>query len=119
MIRNILLVGMGGAVGSMMRYGVTLVTNTLHGTAYLATLIVNILGSLLMGYLIACGQHSTSPWLLFATVGLCGGFTTFSTFSMQSVTLLQQGRYGSAALYIAASLICCLIGCFIGYKLKN
>ena len=105
---------MGGAVGSMMRYGVTLITNTLHGTAYLATLIVNILGSLLMGYLIACGQHSTSPWLLFASVGLCGGFTTFSTFSNEGLTLLRSGNYMLFALYFLLTLILGLLCVWAG-----
>ena len=117
MVRNILLVGLGGAAGAMLRYGITLLFTFMHWSTNIGTLLTNVIGSFIMGMLVSTFEQS--PMLLFATVGLCGGFTTFSTFSMQSVTLLQQGRYGSAALYITASLICCLIGCFIGYKLKN
>lgn len=120
MIRNILFVGMGGAVGSMLRYGISLLTATMHGPATIATLAVNIIGSLALGLLTAtCGQGS---WMLFATVGVCGGFTTFSTFSVQSVALLQQGRYAAGVLYILGTLICCLLstllGCWLGQRLK-
>ena len=120
MIKNILIVGLGGAAGSMLRYGISLLTAALQGPATMATLAVNIIGSFVLGGLTAsCGQGS---WMLFATVGLCGGFTTFSTFSVQSVTLLQQGRYAAGALYILATLVCCLLstllGCWIGQRLK-
>lgn len=120
MIRNILFVGMGGAVGSMLRYGISLLTAAMHGPATIATLAVNIIGSLVLGLLTAtCGQGSL---MLFATVGVCGGFTTFSTFSVQSVALLQQGRYVMGALYIFSTLVCCLLctllGCWLGQRLK-
>lgn len=115
MFKNILFVGMGGAVGSLLRYGISLLTASLHGTATLATLAVNIIGSLALGLLTAsCGQGA---WMLFATVGLCGGFTTFSTFSVQSVTLLQQGRYAAGLLYMFGTLVCCLFSTLLGFWL--
>ena len=120
MIKNILSVGLGGAVGAMLRYGVTLLCRLAGWSGNLSTFLVNVTGSFAMGLLVSCcGQ---SPWLLMATVGLCGGFTTFSTFSLQSVSLLQQGKYGEAALYILSMVLICIAlaaaGCALGQKLK-
>ena len=80
--------------------------------------LVNIIGSFVMGLLVSgCRQGSL---LLMATVGICGGFTTFSTFSVQSVSLLQQGKCGSAALYITLTLVTCILmawlGCLTGHR---
>lgn len=120
MVRNILLVGLGGATGAMLRYGITLLFTFLNWSTNVGTLITNVVGSFVMGMLVSCFEQS--PALLFATVGLCGGFTTFSTFSMQSVTLLQQGRYGAAALYILATLLLCVgfaaLGCLAAKHLR-
>ena len=115
MIKNVLLVGLGGAVGAMLRYGMTLLACALDWSGNMGTFLVNIIGSFIMGLLISCfGQ---GPWLLMATVGICGGFTTFSTFSMQSVTMLQQEKYGSALLYIVGTVVICIFAAFIGYLL--
>ncbi|MBQ0149315.1 MAG: CrcB family protein [Bacteroidales bacterium] len=121
MIRNFMMVGCGGAVGAMLRYGATLACTAAGSTSELATFIINAAGSLLMGLLIgSCGQ---SPWLLMLTTGLCGGFTTYSTFSVQSVTLMQQGRWGSAALYVLGTVIVCLLsaaaGLWLGQRLSH
>ncbi len=117
---NILLVGAGGAFGAMLRYGSTLLCNVLCWSSNIATFIVNIVGSFAMGLLVSC--YDQSPCLLMATVGMCGGFTTFSTFSMQCVTLLHHGRYGTAALYVIGTVLVCIafaaIGCYVGQKLK-
>lgn len=119
MIKNFLAVGAGGAIGAMLRYGVTVLGAHLHWTSNLSTFLVNVIGSFAMGLLVSSCEQGT--WLLMATVGLFGGFTTFSTFSMQSVTLLQQGKWGTAALYILGTLIICILmawlGCIIGSKL--
>ena len=120
MIKNLLLVGLGGAAGAMLRYGVTLLCNAAGWTANIGTFAVNIIGSFAMGLL--ASSCSQSPWLLAATIGICGGFTTFSTFSMQSVTLLQQGKYGMAALYVCGTVFLCIafaaLGFYVGQKLK-
>ena len=113
MIRNLLLVGLGGAIGAMMRYGVTLLCGAIQWSSNVATLLVNIIGSLAMGFLM--GRCIQNPWMLLATVGICGGFTTFSTFSMQSVTLLQQGKYLLATGYILATVILCIAFAAMGY----
>lgn len=119
MVRNILLVGLGGAAGAMLRYGITLLFTFVHWSANVGTLLTNVIGSFVMGMLVSAFEQS--PVLLFATVGLCGGFTTFSTFSMQSVTLLQQGRYGAAALYMLGTMLLCVgfaaLGCMAARRL--
>lgn len=121
MVRNFIMVGCGGALGAMLRYGSTLACTAAGWSSELATFIINAAGSLLMGLLISsCGQ---SPWILMLTTGLCGGFTTYSTFSVQSVTLMQQGRYGSAALYVLGTLAVCLMfaaaGLWLGQRLTH
>ena len=120
MFRNFLAVGLGGAIGAMLRYGMTLLGSYFHWPANLSTLSVNVAGSFVMGLLVSCCDNGT--WMLLATVGICGGFTTFSTFSMQSVTLLQDGKWGQAALYILGTLVICVVmawlGCCFGNKMK-
>lgn len=112
MLRNFLAIGAGGAMGAMLRYGMTLLGAQLHWTSNLSTFLVNAAGSFIMGLLMSsCGQGT---WQLLATVGLCGGFTTFSTFSMQSVTLLQQGRYLPAAFYILGTVVVCIFMAWLG-----
>lgn len=111
-LRNLLLVGAGGAVGAMMRYGVTLLCVAWQCSATWGTLMVNVVGSFAIGLL--TGSVHGTQWLLFATVGLCGGFTTFSTFSMQTLALLQSGQYGQAVLYAVGTGVACVFGAALG-----
>jgi CrcB protein len=99
-------VAMGGAVGSVLRYLVTLFMTPAGATFPLATLLVNVTGSFLLGFLSRLFDAPDSNQLvrLALTTGLCGGFTTFSTFSAETLLLLQQGRTGRAVAYIALSL---------------
>ena len=104
MIREIVAVGIGGALGSMSRYLVSyvwLVEQSLLGFPA-GTFTVNAAGSLLMGFLLEILGAGTASWLL--SVGFCGGFTTFSTFALETTGLLQSGRYLPAALYVLLSL---------------
>ena len=112
---NFLMVGLGGAVGSMLRYGVTLLGAALHLSGNIATFAVNILGSFLIGLLTGCCKDGSL--LLLLTVGLCGGFTTFSTFSLQNVRMLQDGKILSAVIYILATVIVCIVMVWLGYRL--
>ncbi len=120
MIRNFIVEGAGGAVGAMLRYGMTVLGSHMHWPANLSTFLVNIIGSFVMGLLVSGCEQGT--WMLMAAVGVCGGFTTFSTFSVQSVNLLQEGKCGQAALYVFGTLLVCLLmawsGCIVGRKLK-
>ena len=108
-LRDLLLVALGGALGSMARYGLSLMASFLSVSGLWATLAANGLGSLLIGMSIALFKGDA---YLLAAVGFCGGFTTFSTFSQQSVELLQSGQKGLAALYIVGSLALS-VGCVV------
>lgn len=112
---NFFLVGLGGALGSMLRYGITLICAALNLSGNAATLGVNILGSFLIGLFTGCCKDGSL--LLLLTVGLCGGFTTFSTFSMQNVRLLQDGKIGLAVVYIISTVLACIVMAWLGYKL--
>ena len=111
-IRDILLVGFGGGLGAMLRYGITLLCTTLNCPATVGTLATNMIGSFCMGLLVSSLEQS--PMLLVATVGICGGFTTYSTFSIQSVNLFQQGNYGMALLYMVGTMSFCVAFAALG-----
>ena len=114
MIRELLAVGLGGAAGSVVRYMLSawlLAGHTLLGFPA-GTFAVNAVGSLLIGILLEATSSETLGWLLI--VGFCGGFTTFSTFSADAVRLLRTGDYGSAAVYIALSVVVCIAFAALG-----
>jgi fluoride exporter len=105
-VAALLAVALGGAAGSVARYVTTLALTPLTTTFPYATLLVNVLGSFLIGYfsrVFSTPEHDPVMRLALTT-GLCGGFTTFSALSAETVTLLQQGRTGRAMTYIALSL---------------
>lgn len=112
---NFLMVGLGGAAGSMLRYGITILGSALGISGNTATFFVNTLGSFLIGLLTGCCRQETL--LLLLTVGLCGGFTTFSTFSMQNVRMLQEGRVGMAVTYILLTVFVCILMAWLGFRL--
>ena len=116
MIKNILLVGAGGALGSIIRYLITCLFTYLAICSELATLLVNIVGSFVIGLLIPASQNTL--YLLMA-VGFCGGFTTFSTFSAQAFQMLQNGQRTSAIVYILASVLISIAFVFLGIYLSE
>lgn len=107
-------VGIGGAIGSMLRYAISLITY--KQTFPLLTLITNVFGAILIGYItgMATKKEVSPHTLLFLKTGLCGGFTTFSTFSLEAYTLMQNGNYGYMILYILLSLTGCILGIWCG-----
>ena len=113
-----LYIAMGGALGAVSRYGVTLGAARLGATGFpYATLTVNVVGSFLIGLFVAWigGRTEINPALRpLIQVGFLGALTTFSTFSLDVLILLEQGRFTQAGLYIAASVLVCLAACFIG-----
>ena len=116
---NLVLVGGGGFLGSVLRYPAGLLTQSLTGSTALpyGTLAVNVLGCLIIGFLGGLAQHRQlfSPELrLFVFTGMLGGFTTFSTFSLQSIELIQAGRTVEAFVYILGSLVLSILGCWLG-----
>ncbi|MGN6682489.1 MAG: fluoride efflux transporter CrcB [Devosia sp.] len=114
-----LLVAIGGALGSMARYG----TGVLVGKAWsasfpLGTMLINIVGSLAMGLLIGYLVRTTPAWQadarLFVAVGVLGGFTTFSSFSLDAVSMLERGELGLALFYVLGSVIIGIAALFAG-----
>jgi CrcB protein len=114
-----LLVGAGGAIGAMARYGVSFIAGRLSPSAFpLATLLVNIAGALAMGLLIGWLARVLPPWQhearLFVAVGVLGGFTTFSAFSLDTITLIERGAVAQAALYVLLSVALSVLGLYLG-----
>lgn len=114
-----LLVGAGGAIGAMARYGVSSLVGRLWPSGFpFATMVVNIVGSLAMGLLIGVLARLLPPWQnearLFVAVGILGGFTTFSTFSLDTIVLIERGALGQAVLYIGLSVALSVLGLYLG-----
>lgn len=116
MMNPFLQVALGGAAGSVARYGVNRAALAAFGPGFpAATLAVNILGSFLMG-LAAPRAGQLGPLLM---TGLLGGFTTFSAFSLDAVTLWTRGQHGAAAAYVAASVALSLGALALGLTLAR
>ena len=122
MLKSLLLVGLGGFAGSIARWSISLLmTQTASPQAPWPTLLINLSGSFLLGLLLASftqqGMHS-AEWRLLLATGFCGSFTTFSTFSVENLQLIQQSEYGIALLYIGCSLAggvaCATAGFWLG-----
>ncbi|HET9425317.1 MAG TPA: fluoride efflux transporter CrcB [Gemmatimonadaceae bacterium] len=122
-LRPLLLVGLGGAIGSMARYGVGTFVQSRAGAEFpVATLLINVSGSFLLGFLmkLSLDTAGVSPGvqLLLAT-GVCGGFTTFSTFAYESVVLLERGEYGRAGMYAGGSVVLSIVATVLGIALAR
>ncbi len=111
----------GGALGAMMRYGVSTATYAWLGRGFpWGTLMVNVLGSLLMGVLfILLVERLTlgAEWRAFLLVGFLGAFTTFSTFSIETFNLIEQAEVAKALLNITVSVLACVLAAWIGVML--
>ena len=118
MIRNLLLVMGGGAFGSGARYLFAVGAEKTVGATLWGTLAVNIIGSALLGAILASGRMSAEARLLLGT-GVMGGFTTYSTFNAEVLQRLQAGEPAKAALYFAATAALCLLGAWAGFWLAR
>ncbi len=120
---NVIAVACGGAIGSVARYLVGVGSTKLLGFGFpWGTLLINITGSCLLGIIVAVFAIRWNPsqaMQLFLTVGICGGYTTFSTFSLDSQVLMQRGDLWSAAAYIAASVVLSIAALFAGMHLAR
>ncbi len=115
----LLLVGLGGAIGSIARYGTGVLVGRLWSTSFpLATMLVNITGSLIMGLFIGYLARTTPAWQadarLFVAVGILGGFTTLSSFSLDTVVLIERGEITQAAFYVLGSIVISVLALFGG-----
>lgn len=116
-INRIIIVGIGGFLGAALRYVVTGATSKYFGNFPVGTLIVNIVGGLLIGFIM---EASTSFWpisgnmRIFLTTGIMGGLTTFSTFSYETITFLTDGQYIMGGFNAALNLFLALIACWGG-----
>ena len=122
-MKQLLIVGIGGFIGSIARFWVSKLNLHWHYLSIpIGTLTVNVLGSLLIGFLagISAKSEILSPSLrLFLMVGICGGFTTFSSFTNENLTLMQNGQIFSMLLYTGLSLILGFSAVYIGYAISN
>ena len=104
-----LLVALGGAIGSMLRYGAGVFVGSLWRDPFpLGTMLINIIGSLVMGLFVGLMARMLPSWQnearLFFAVGVLGGFTTFSSFSLDTITMVERGQVVSATLYVLLSV---------------
>lgn len=118
-----LAIGAGGAIGSVLRYGLAMGVQRWAGSAFpLGTVIVNILGSFTIGLLyVWLIERMGAPYALrlFLIVGVLGGFTTFSSFSLETVTLMMESNYLYALLNVVGSIGLCLLGTRFGMALAR
>ena len=116
----LLLVAAGGALGSV---GRALVGLSIQGRFPWATLVVNVTGSLLIGWLMArlgsAETASTSSLRSFLVAGFCGGFTTFSAFSWQTLEQMMKGQWAAAIANVLLSVVLCLLAAWLGYRLGH
>lgn len=114
-----LLVFLGGGIGAALRHGLNRLSAAWFGPTFpVGTMVENVLGSLLMGLLVAVlaeGPATSQNLRLFLATGLLGGFTTFSAFSLDALTLWQRGEAGLAAAYVLASVLLSLGAIAVGY----
>ena len=117
---SFLFVAFGGAVGAMARYAISLIPVK---TGFpILTLITNIVGAILIGFIVGFTSNKdniSGNTVLFWKTGVCGGFTTFSTFSLEAFNLLDKKQYTLGGLYIVLSVTCCILGILCGKKLAT
>ncbi len=123
MFRTLICIAVGGGIGSVLRYLVTLITQKYSTTYFpIATFIVNIVGCFLIGVAVSWLEknqlmNSNLKWLI--VTGLLGGFTTFSAFGYENIKLLQNGNIGTAFFYISCSIILGLGAVWLGLSLMK
>ena len=119
-----LLVGIGGALGSVARYGSGVLVGRVWTSSFpLATLLINIAGSLAMGLFIGYLARTNPAWQtdakLFVAVGVFGGFTTFSSFSLDAIGLIERGEIVQSAIYILGSVVIAILALYVGMQLTR
>lgn len=122
---NLVFVFLGGGVGAVTRYLFSVGYLRAAGPTqpYMATALINVLGGFVMGVLVAWlafrGGANAERWRLLLGVGVLGGFTTFSSFSLEAVGMLQRKAYGVAATYVAGSVVLSILALMLGLVLAR
>lgn len=120
-MKTLVLIFIGGGLGSVTRFGLGKWISSWHTSTFpYGTLGVNVIACLVLGWIIGLADHKnllSDSTRLFWTVGFCGGFSTFSTFSAETISLVQSGLQVSGAFYILASVILCLLATYAGLYL--
>lgn len=123
MLKTMLIVGSGGFIGSALRYLVQVnVEKLMSGTFPMGTLLVNVTGSFIIGIIYAFAEKGNlmSPeWRIFLAVGICGGFTTFSTFTMDNLNLMKDNSLFQLLLYTGGSLFLGIVAVYLGIILTR
>lgn len=117
MFRTILLVGTGGFIGSVMRYLLQVFVEKGMGSTFpLGTLIANVAGSFLIGIVFALAEKQimSAEWRLFMSVGICGGFTTFSAFAFNNFNMIKEHTWNQLLLNVGGNLILGVFAVYIG-----
>ena len=119
-LKNTLFIGCGSFIGGAARYLISVAMKTISKGFPWGTLVVNLVGCLVIGLLwgfFSKNSGESSSWALFMTVGICGGFTTFSTFSKEALMMLQAGNFISLLAYVTISVIAGIALVAAGYYL--
>lgn len=120
-MRNLVYIFLGGGVGSVLRYLISMYTQKLVkiGSFPLGTFLVNILGCFMIGFLTSYFMKSDNYLKYLLITGLCGGFTTFSTFSIENYSLWENQQFATLILYIVLSVLIGFIAVFSGMKFQD
>ncbi|MGN0488367.1 MAG: fluoride efflux transporter CrcB [Ruminococcus sp.] len=112
---GVIFVALGGALGSVLRYAISLIP---FKTDFpFITLIINFMGAIAIGFVMGVVSEKSPNMLLFWKTGVCGGFTTFSTFSLEAITLFEKKMFFFGGLYVILSIGLCLAGVLCGKKI--
>ena len=122
MIKNILLIFVGGGLGSVCRYLISQIAYFKKFNFPYPTLVTNLIGCLLIGLALGWSiknSNANSSLIIMFTIGFCGGFTTFSSFSQESLVLINNSHYNYLFFYVLSSVLIGILSVFIGLKISK